>query len=150
MSILFSRSETPKAPENQEIMDLVDLSIPPPPWFTEEDLATYGALYQNLDSKRLYKFHTEPVIKVPALLIMDDKDYVFKIPNMEDYIKSRKVKEFVPDLDVIYLPEGTRFVQEQSPDEVDQLILTFLNASIWSLIFVAKASVGFDAATLAH
>jgi len=93
---------------------------------------------------------TEPVIKVPALLIMDDKDYVFKIPNMEDYIKSRKVKEFVPDLDVIYLPEGTCFVQEQSPDEVDQLILTFLNASIWSLIFVAKASVGFDAATLAH
>ena len=58
MSILFSRSETPKAPENQEIMDLVDLSIPPPPWFTEEDLATYGALYQNLDSKRHYKFHT--------------------------------------------------------------------------------------------
>jgi len=48
------------------------------------------------------------------------------------------------------LPEGTRFVQEQSPDEVDQLILTFLNASIRSLIFVAKASVGFDAATLAH
>ena len=81
---------------------------------------------------------------------MDDKDYVFKIPSMEDYIKSRKVKEFVPDLDVIYLPEGTRFVQEQSPDEVDQLILTFLNASIRSLIFVAKASVGFDAATLAH
>jgi hypothetical protein len=37
---------------------------------------------------------------------MDDKDYVFKIPSMEDYIKSRKVKEFVPDLDVIYLPEG--------------------------------------------
>ncbi|KAL6221852.1 hypothetical protein ACLB2K_005244 [Fragaria x ananassa] len=34
--ILFSRSELPIAAENQEIMDLVDLSTPLPPWFTEE------------------------------------------------------------------------------------------------------------------
>ncbi|KAJ6416564.1 hypothetical protein OIU84_002426 [Salix udensis] len=45
--ILFSRSEIPIAAENQEIMDLVDQSIPLPPWFTEEDLATYGALYEK-------------------------------------------------------------------------------------------------------
>ncbi|KAJ6416565.1 hypothetical protein OIU84_002426 [Salix udensis] len=75
---------------------------------------------------------TEPVVEAPALLIMGDKDYVFKFPGMEDYIKSGKVKEFVPDLDIIYLPEGSHFVQEQSPDEVNQLILTFLNTRIWS------------------
>ena len=75
---------------------------------------------------------TEPVVEVPALLIMGDKDYVFKFPGMEDYIRSGRVKEFVPDLDIIYLPEGSHFVQEQSPDEVNQLILTFLNARIWS------------------
>ena len=72
------------------------------------------------------------MVEVPALLIMGDKDYVFKFPGMEDYIKSGKVKEFVPDLDIIYLPEGSHFVQEQSPDEVHQLILTFLNTRIWS------------------
>ena len=45
--ILFSRSDIPIAAENQEIMDLVDASTPLPPWFTEEDLATYGALYEK-------------------------------------------------------------------------------------------------------
>ena len=45
--ILFSRSEIPIAAENQEIMDMVDSSRPLPPWFTEEDLAAYGALYEK-------------------------------------------------------------------------------------------------------
>ncbi|KAJ6893465.1 hypothetical protein NC652_027489 [Populus alba x Populus x berolinensis] len=140
--ILFSRSEIPIAAENQEIMDLVDLSTPLPPWFTEEDLATYGALYEKSGFQTALQVPyrsldediniTEPVVEVPALLIMGDKDYVFKFPGMEAYIKSGKVKEFVPGLDIIYLPEGSHFVQEQSPDEVNQLILTFLNARIWS------------------
>ncbi|XP_024467445.1 uncharacterized protein LOC7485447 isoform X2 [Populus trichocarpa] len=140
--ILFSRSEIPIAAENQEIMDLVDLSTPLPSWFTEEDLATYGALYENSGFQTALQVPyrsldediniTEPVVEVPALLIMGDKDYVFKFPGMEAYIKSGKVKEFVPGLDIIYLPEGSHFVQEQSPDEVNQLILTFLNARIWS------------------
>lgn len=28
-------------------MDLADASTPLPPWFTEEDLAMYGALYEK-------------------------------------------------------------------------------------------------------
>lgn len=45
--ILFSRSEIPIANENQEIMDMVDSSTPLPSWFTEEDLAAYGSLYEK-------------------------------------------------------------------------------------------------------
>lgn len=45
--ILFSRNEIPIANENQEIMDLVEPSTPLPPWITEEEFATYGALYQK-------------------------------------------------------------------------------------------------------
>ena len=45
--ILFSRSEIPVADEGQEIMDLADLSTPLPPWFTEEDLDAYAALYEK-------------------------------------------------------------------------------------------------------
>lgn len=45
--ILFSRSEMPIANENQEIMDLVEPDTPLPSWFTEEDLSTYGALYDK-------------------------------------------------------------------------------------------------------
>ncbi|KAJ9168879.1 hypothetical protein P3X46_020361 [Hevea brasiliensis] len=140
--ILFSRSEIPIAAENQEIMDLVEPSTPLPPWFTEEDLATYGALYEKSGFQTALKVPyrsfdeelsiTEPKIEVPALLIMGAKDYVFKFTGIKDYIEGEKLKEFVPNLKIIYLPEGTHFVQEQSPDEVNQLILTFLNAYIWS------------------
>lgn len=45
--IMFSRSEMPVANENQEIMDLVEQSDPLPDWFSEEDLAVYGALYEK-------------------------------------------------------------------------------------------------------
>ena len=45
--ILFSRNEIPIANENQEIMDLVEPSTPLPPWITEEELETYGALYEK-------------------------------------------------------------------------------------------------------
>ncbi|XP_048323619.2 uncharacterized protein LOC125420735 [Ziziphus jujuba] len=138
--ILFSRSEIPIAAENQEIMDLVDPSTPLPPWFTEEDLSAYGALYEKSGFRTALKipyrsWHeefgiTDPIVKVPALLIMGSKDYVFKFPGIEDYITSGKVKEFVPDLEIIFLPEGTHFVQEQSPQEVNQLILSYLGKHI--------------------
>ncbi|KAG2687533.1 hypothetical protein I3760_09G056200 [Carya illinoinensis] len=138
--ILFSRSEVPIAAENQEIMDLVDPSTPLPPWFTEEDLAAYGALYEKSGFRTAlqvpYRSFGEdlklpdPTVRVPALLIMGVKDYVLKFPGIEDYIKSGKVKELVPDLEIIYLPEGTHFVHEQSPDEVNQLILSFLGKHV--------------------
>ncbi|PON36799.1 Epoxide hydrolase-like [Parasponia andersonii] len=134
--ILFSRSEIPIAAENQEIMDLVDKSTPLPPWFTEEDLANYGALYEKSGFRTALQVPyrsfgeefnlTDPIVKQPALLIMGSKDYVYKFPGIGDFINSGKVKEFVPKLDIVFLPEGTHFVQEQSPEEVNQLILKFL------------------------
>ena len=44
---LFSGSEIPIAGDNQEIMDLYDPTTPLPPWFSEEDLATYASLYEK-------------------------------------------------------------------------------------------------------
>ncbi|ONI10358.1 hypothetical protein PRUPE_4G043200 [Prunus persica] len=138
--ILFSRSEIPIAAENQEIMDLVDPSTPLPPWFTEEDLAAYGALYEKSGFQTALQVPyralredpgiTDPIVKAPALFIMGGKDYVNKFPGMEDYINSGKVKQFVPKLEIVFLPEGTHFVQEQSPEEVNQLIITFLGKHI--------------------
>ncbi|XP_062162991.1 uncharacterized protein LOC133869915 [Alnus glutinosa] len=138
--ILFSRSEVPIAAENQEIMDLVDPSTPLPPWFTDEDLATYGALYEKSGFRTALQVPyrslgedfniTDPIVKVPSLFIMGGKDYVLKFPGMEDYIKSGKVKEFVPNLEITFLPQGTHFVHEQSPDEVNQLVLSFLSKHV--------------------
>ena len=70
---------------------------------------------------------SDPKITVPALLIMGEKDYVFKCFGMEDYIRSGTVKNFVPDLEIIYIPEGSHFVHEQFPEKVNQLIIEFLN-----------------------
>jgi pimeloyl-ACP methyl ester carboxylesterase len=134
--ILFSKSEIPIANENQEIMDLVAPDTPLPSWFSEEDLETYGALYEKSGFQTAlqvpYRSFGEdfnlpdPIVKVPALLIMGGKDYVFKFPGIEDLIKSEKAKEFVPNLEVTFIPEGTHFVQEQFPEQVNQLIHAFL------------------------
>ncbi|CAL1397935.1 unnamed protein product [Linum trigynum] len=140
--ILFSGSELPTAAENQEVMDLVDPSTPLPPWFSEEDLEAYGALYQKSGFQTALKIPyrsfeekpdlpiTELTVKIPSLLIMGSKDYCLKFPGMEYYINNM-VKEFVPGLETVYLPEGTHFVQEQLPGEVNQLVLSFLKARIW-------------------
>ncbi|WCJ26996.1 soluble epoxide hydrolase [Euphorbia peplus] len=140
--IQFSGSELPIAAENQEVLDVVDASTPLPSWFTEEDAAEYGALYQKSGFQTalqvVYRsLHEtfdikEVIVKVPALLIMGDKDYIMKFTGMEDYIKSGQAKHFVPKLETVHLPEGTHFVQEQSPDEVNNLIITFLNTKIWT------------------
>lgn len=134
--ILFSRSELPIANENQEIMDIVQPSTPLPPWFSEEDLTAYGALYENSGFRTAMQvpyrsLHeelniTDPTIHVPALFIKGEKDYFLKFPGIEDYISGGLLKSLVPNLQIVNLPEGTHFVQEQLPDEVNPLVLEFL------------------------
>ncbi|XLT85857.1 hypothetical protein HN873_007610 [Arachis hypogaea] len=134
---LFSSSEIPIAADDQEIMDLFDPSKPLPPWFSEEDLQTYASLYENsgfryplqVPYRSLNKDCglSDPKVSVPALLIMGEKDYVIKFPGMEDYIRSGAVKQFVPDMEITYIPEGSHFVHEQVPDKVNQLIIDFLD-----------------------
>ncbi|XP_055804635.1 uncharacterized protein LOC129873547 [Solanum dulcamara] len=134
--ILFSRSEIPIANEDQEIMDIVQPSTPLPPWFSEEDLAAYGALYDNSGFRTAMQvpyrsLHeqvsiTDPTVHVPALFIKGEKDYFLKFPGIEDYISSVLFKSLVPNLQMVNLPEGTHFVQEQLPNEVNQLVLEFL------------------------
>ncbi|XP_011069409.1 uncharacterized protein LOC105155235 [Sesamum indicum] len=135
--ILFSHSEIPIADENQEIMDMVAPSTPLPLWFTDEDLSTYASLYEKSGFQTALKVPyrsmseefdvTNVQVDVPALLIMGEKDYFFKFPGVEDYIRSEQAKMFVSKLDTVYLPEGSHFVQEQFPEQVNQLILNFLN-----------------------
>lgn len=69
---------------------------------------------------------TDPTVHVQALYIKGEKDYFLKFPGIEDYISSGVLKSLVPNLQIVNLPEGTHFVQEQLPDEVNQLVLEFL------------------------
>ncbi|KAK4438649.1 Epoxide hydrolase A [Sesamum alatum] len=135
--ILFSGSELPTATEDQEIMDLVDESTPLPTWFTEDDLQIYASLYEKSGFRTalqvpyrawLEEYGVDELkVKVPALLIMGEKDYALKFGGFEDYIRSGIVNKYVPDLEISFLSEGTHFVQEQYPDEVNKLLITFLN-----------------------
>ncbi|KAK8698626.1 hypothetical protein V6N13_114737 [Hibiscus sabdariffa] len=136
--IMFSGSEPPvAATDNQEIMDLVDSSTPLPPWMSEEDIAEYGSLYEKSGFRTALQVPYRTLmlscglddgkIRAPGLLIMGEKDYIMKFPGLEDYIKTGKVKEFVPNLEVTFSSEGTHFVQEQLPEEVNQLIISFLD-----------------------
>ena len=70
---------------------------------------------------------TDPKITAPSLLIVGEKDYSLKSPGIEDYIRSGAVKQFVPELDITFLPEGSHFMHEQLPEHVNQLIITFLD-----------------------
>ncbi|XP_072962111.1 epoxide hydrolase 1-like isoform X1 [Typha angustifolia] len=134
--ILFSRSEVPIAKEGQEIMDLANSSTPLPWWFTDEDLAMYAALYEKsgftvplqIPYRTVAKNPSisNPKFEVPMFLIMGEKDYFIKFPKVEDYISSGMVRNFAPDLEITFIPEGSHFVQEQFPDHVNQLIVSFL------------------------
>ena len=70
---------------------------------------------------------TDTKVTAPSLLIMGEKDYCFKFPGIEDYVRSGTVKNLVPDLDITYLEEGSHFVHEQLPEQVNQLIINFLD-----------------------
>ncbi|KAH0723782.1 hypothetical protein KY289_006826 [Solanum tuberosum] len=111
--ILFSGSELPAAKDDEEIMDLVDPSTPLPAWAWLEE---YGV--------------EDIKIKVPSLLVMGEKDYALKFGGFEHFISSGMVKEYVPNLEITFLPEGSHFVQEQFPQQVNQLIINFLNKLI--------------------
>ncbi|XP_039029498.1 bifunctional epoxide hydrolase 2-like [Hibiscus syriacus] len=135
--IMFSGSEPPvAASNNQEIMDLVDSSTSLPPWLSEEDVAEYGSSYEKSRFRTALQVPYRTVmlscglddekIRAPGLLILERKIYM-KFPGLEDYIKTGKVKQFVPDLEVTFSSEGTHFVQEQLHGEVNQLIISFLN-----------------------
>lgn len=140
--ILFSRSEIPIADKDKEIMDMVDPSSPLPPWLSDEDLELYATSYERsgFDSPMQVPYRglpqeftiTNPKVQVPVLLVIGEKDYFLKFPGIEDYITSGKVREYVSELEMKSLPEGTHFVQEQLPDQVNQLIVSFIEEHLRS------------------
>ncbi|KAL1560188.1 hypothetical protein AAHA92_10438 [Salvia divinorum] len=105
-----------------------------------QDLANYGSLYENSGFQTALKVPYRSMsetynipndkVEVPTFFIMGEKDYALKIPGMEDYIKSDQMKAFVPQVETMFVPEGSHFVQEQFPQQVNHLILNFLKKNI--------------------
>ncbi|XP_059066837.1 uncharacterized protein LOC131858001 isoform X2 [Cryptomeria japonica] len=124
---LFSRSELPVAEEGKEIMDLYDPATPLPAWFTEDDLK----MYSSLNWGKLEEL-TDYTIQAPTLLIMGSKDYVLNLEGMESYINQGMLKDDMPNLEIKFFPEGSHFVQEQFPEEVNKITIDFLNKQLLS------------------
>jgi len=65
--------------------------------------------------------------QAPVLMVMGEKDYCFKFPGFETALRSGVMDNFMPDLKITYIPEGSHFVQEQLPEQVNDLLLGFLS-----------------------
>lgn len=71
----------------------------------------------------------DPKIEVPMLLIMGGKDYFLKFPGIEEYINRGEVGKYVNDLEMKFIADGSHFIQEQFPEQVNEQILNFLKSS---------------------
>ena len=63
--------------------------------------------------------------QVPVFMVMGEKDYAFKFPGFEAAFRGGAMESFMPDLKIAYIPEGSHFVQEQLPEQVNELLLGF-------------------------
>ncbi|MFC7615601.1 alpha/beta fold hydrolase [Actinokineospora soli] len=73
--------------------------------------------YRNLDRNWHLLADVDPVIRHPALMIYGDRDTVLKSPRLT---------EFVPDVEVTSLDCG-HWIQQEKPDETNQAILKWLD-----------------------
>ncbi|MBA0637393.1 hypothetical protein Godav_005429 [Gossypium davidsonii] len=110
-----------------------------PCWLSEEEANYYvtkfqktgftGPLnfYRNLNRNwELLKPWVGSKIKTPAKFIMGDKDLVYGVPGMKDYIHNGGFQEDVPSLQQVVVMEGVgHFINMEKPDEINQYIYDF-------------------------
>jgi pimeloyl-ACP methyl ester carboxylesterase len=73
--------------------------------------------YRNLDRNWHLLADVDPIIRQPTLMIYGDQDAV---------AKSEKLREFVPNVDVVNLGCG-HWIQQEEPEETNQAILKWLD-----------------------
>lgn len=139
--IMFCNSGMPIASENEQTLDLVKPSDGLPEWMTEEDLQVYADLYQKSGFKypmevpyrcwtrTAEKFSNQQdfTIQTPLLLIIGDQDYACNMPVLQQMMEAEQ--KLLPHAKVVHIEEGTHFVQEQLPKQVNQLMIDFLNST---------------------
>ncbi|GMI84130.1 hypothetical protein like AT4G15960 [Hibiscus trionum] len=116
-----------------------DAPLALPSWLSEEEANYYvtrfqktgftGPLnyYRNLDRNwELLAPWTGCEIKTPAKFIIGDKDLVYHMPGMKDYIHNGGFKEDVPSLQEVVVMEGVaHYINMEKPDEINTHIYNF-------------------------
>lgn len=135
--IMFCNSQMPIASETENTLDLVKASDPLPDWMTEEDLQVYAGLYEKsgfgYPMEVPYRClernpseiadRTDFTIPAPLLLILGDRDYVVQMGMM-----AQTEGGFTPKLKLVYIEEGSHFVQEQFPEQINTLLIEFFTS----------------------
>ncbi len=108
-----------------------------PQWLSEEDLEYYvgefsragfrGGVnyYRNFDRNHELMEKVDPVVRIPALFIVGDKDLV--IAGMDREQLEQRMRPVVPHLRHIEWLEGAgHWIQQERPQECNQALLAFL------------------------
>jgi pimeloyl-ACP methyl ester carboxylesterase len=108
-----------------------------PDWMSESELAVYvdefraagfrGGLnwYRNFDRNWALMEGLDPVVRVPALFIVGDRDLV--IAGMDQEMLEKRMRPLVPDLHPIVWLEGAgHWIQQERSTECNQALLEFL------------------------
>ncbi|WP_026422825.1 alpha/beta fold hydrolase [Actinokineospora inagensis] len=126
------RKNLPPAPP-QPGMTMIDLARAETPLgepvMSESELAVFVSAfestgftssinwYRNLDRNWRLVADVDPVIRQPALMIYGERDTI---------LKSERLAEFVPNVEVVDLDCG-HWIQQEKPDETNQAILNWLD-----------------------
>jgi len=133
---LYRRNQPLKAPEpGMAMINLARAQVPDgEPLLSERELAVFvsafetsgftGSInwYRNLDRNWHILAEVNPIIQHPALMIYGDRDL---IP------KSERLKQFVPNVDVVSLDCG-HWIQQERPSETTQVISSWLTRDVVS------------------
>nr|GMD79114.1 bifunctional epoxide hydrolase 2-like [Ipomoea batatas] len=113
----------------------------PGPWLPEEDLNYFVSQYEKtgftggLNCYRALKLDweltapwSEAKVMVPTKFIVGDLDLVYHIPGAKEYIHNGGFKNDVPLLEDVVVLEGVaHFLNQETPEEVNNHIINFLN-----------------------
>ncbi|MCO5610322.1 hypothetical protein L7F22_064558 [Adiantum nelumboides] len=137
--ILFCNSSMPLASDKEQTLDLVKASDPLPDWMTEEDLQVYVELYKNSGFEypmevpyRCWERNAAKLanredftIPAPVLVVMGDCDYVLEMAGMKQALEAQQM--LLPNVKVVHIKEGSHFVQEQFPEQINSLLVDFFS-----------------------
>lgn len=71
---------------------------------------------------------TNVLVHTPTLFIAGTRDLVMKFPEMEQHIKSGKMKHVLPNLHDVVILDGAHFIHEENPEEFNAAVIKFLKA----------------------
>ncbi|XP_010275537.1 PREDICTED: bifunctional epoxide hydrolase 2-like [Nelumbo nucifera] len=137
--LLVGAPDLLSAPPDVEIIDFLNTPASLPAWITEEELQFSATKFRKsgftgpLNYFRAMDKSWELLapwrgakIKVPAKVIIGDKDIGFNTLGMKEYVEGGEFKALVPNVEVVII-DGHHYIQQEKAEEVTHEILSFFS-----------------------